>query len=114
VSDSKVRGVVHVAEATKSYGAKGFRKRLLVLEQENGKFPSYIPVEFIGDKCSLADNVQAGDEVEVTYRLGGRKWQQSPSSEAKYFLSAEATEIAVLRISGEAPSGGADATDAPF
>jgi len=36
MSDGKITGKVSVIEETKTYGAKGFRKRLVVLEQDNG------------------------------------------------------------------------------
>ena len=46
MSDAMVRGVVHLIEETKTYGQNGFRKRLLVLEQDNGRFTNYIPTRF--------------------------------------------------------------------
>ena len=51
MSDSTVRGVVNVIEETKTYGQKGFRKRLVVLEQDKGSFSNYIPIEFTRDAC---------------------------------------------------------------
>ena len=55
-----------------------------------------------------------GDEVEVSYRLSGRKWQRDPQSETKYFLSAEATGFKIL--SGGAGADGQEAVeaDAPY
>lgn len=91
MSESKVRGVVHLVEETKTFGQKGFRKRLVVLEQENGRFSNFIPVEFLQDACDRVDDLNLGDEIEVSYRLTGRKWQRDPNSEVKYFLSCEAT-----------------------
>ena len=122
MSDSKVRGVVHVIEETKTYGQKGFRKRLVVLQQEKGSFTNYIPVDFIQDDCDTVDEMSVGDDVEISYRLSGRKWQRDANSEVKYFLNAEATEFKVLQKSGEnsaaappAPEGGAPWDDeAPF
>ncbi len=90
MSDSKVTGIVHLIEETKSFGAKGFRKRLVVIEQDNGRFVNYIPLEFIQDACDQVDDLSVGDEITVQYRLSGRKWQRDPQSEVKYFLSAEA------------------------
>jgi Domain of unknown function (DUF3127) len=90
MSNSKIRGTVHVIEETKSFGQKGFRKRLVVLEQQNGRFANYIPVEFTNDACDAVDDLKLGDEIDITYRLSGRKWQKDPHSEVKYFLSAEA------------------------
>lgn len=104
MSDSKVKGIVHLVEETKTFGQKGFRKRLVVLEQDNGRFQNFIPVEFIQDACDQVDGINVGDEIEVSYRLGGRKWQRDPSSEVKFFLSCEATSFNVL-------SGNAAAAD---
>lgn len=112
MSNATVTGKVHVIEETKTYGQKGFRKRLVVLEQDNGRFTSHIPLEFIQDNCELADQLNIGDEVEVTYRLSGRKWQRDSNSEVKYFLSAEALEFNV--IGAAAAEDSADAEGAPY
>ena len=87
MSDAKVRGVVHFIDQTKTYGQKGFRKRVVVLAQDNGRFTNYVPLDFTQDGCDRADQLEVGDEVEVQYRLSGRKWQKDAASEVKYFLS---------------------------
>lgn len=103
MSDAVVRGVVHLIEETKSYGQKGFRKRMVVLQQEKGSFTNYIPVEFLKDGCDAVDELSVGEEIEVTYRLTGRRWQKDASSDPKYFLSAEA--ISFHRVSGGGSGG---------
>ncbi len=115
MSGPMVRGNVHVIEETKTYGQKGFRKRLVVLEQDNGRFVNYLPMEFIQDSCDSVDDLSVGDEVEITYRLSGRKWQRDQQSEVKYFLSAEAMDFKVLQKAGEKAAGpGPDPSEAPF
>lgn len=96
MSDATVRGVVHVIEETKTYGQKGFRKRLVVLTQDLGSFTNYVPLEFTRDACDTVDELNVGDEVDIKYRLNGRKWQKDPSSEVKYFLNAEAMNFEVV------------------
>ena len=96
-TDATVRGVVHVIEQTKTYGQRGFRKRLVVLEQTDERFVNYIPLEFTQEACDLANDLNVGDEVEITYRLTGRKWQKDAKSEVKYFLNAEARSFKVVR-----------------
>ncbi|MCA9063014.1 MAG: DUF3127 domain-containing protein [Planctomycetaceae bacterium] len=88
-----VTGTVHLIEPTKTFGQKGFRKRLVVLEQSGGRFTNYLPLEFIQDGCDSVDELNVGDEITVTYRLTGRKWQKDERSEVKFFLSAEALEF---------------------
>ena len=108
MSEAKVRGIVHVVEETKTYGQKGFRKRLVVLEQDEGRFTNYIPVEFIQDGCDQADGINVGDDIEVTYRLSGRRWQRDPNSEVKFFLNAEAISYQAM-----SPSGGSNYDQMP-
>lgn len=91
MADATVTGQVHLIEPTKTFGQKGFRKRTVVLEQTNGRFTNFIPLEFISDACDSVDSLKVGDKVKVTYRLTGRKWQKDAMSEVKFFLSAEAT-----------------------
>ncbi len=102
MSDGKVRGVVHFVDETKTFGQKGFRKRLVVLEQDTGRFTNYVPLEFTQDGCDRADQLKQGDEVEVEFRLNGRKWQKDPQSEVRYFVNAEAVNFKVL---GSQPAG---------
>ncbi|MFN5469289.1 MAG: DUF3127 domain-containing protein, partial [Pirellulaceae bacterium] len=105
MSDTRIRGRIHAIEPTKMFGQKGFRKRLVVLEQDNGRFVNYIPIDFLGDSCDDVDQLKVGDEIEVRYRLSGRKWQRDAASEVKYFLSAESSEFRkVSDDSGAAPS----------
>ena len=96
MSDAKIRGIVHLIEETKTYGQKGFRKRLVVLEQDLGRFTNYVPVEFTHDGCDSVDELNEGDDIEITYRLTGRKWQKDPSSDVKFFLKAEALSFRVV------------------
>ena len=104
MSEATVQGVVHLVEETKTYGQKGFRKRLVVLEQENGRFTNYIPVEFVQDNCDVADDIAKGENIEITYKLNGRRWQKDPGSEVKFFLNAEAIRFKKLAGAAAASS----------
>lgn len=117
MSDSTVRGKVHLIEDTKTYGQKGFRKRLVVLEQDNERFTNYIPLEFLHEGCDSVDELNVGDEVEVVYRLSGRRWQRDEHSEVKFFLNAEATSFKLQNQSdshGETAPPPRDDADAPY
>ena len=88
-SSSYVTGHVHLVEETKTYGQKGFRKRLVVLEQDEGEYTNLVPVEFTRDHCDIC-TMEVRDEITVRYRLRGRAWQKDSDSDVKYFLNAEA------------------------
>jgi len=111
MSDPTVRGIVHLVEDTKTYGQKGFRKRLVVLEQASERFTNYIPIEFTGDACENADGLSEGQDVEFVYRLSGRRWQKDPQAEVKFFLNAEAVSYKILG-QGKDETAQADPNDA--
>ena len=90
-----VNGTVHLVEDTKNYGSGGFCKRLMVIEKSENGFTTYVPLEFIKEDCDTADRLSVGDDVEVTFKLNGRKWQKDASSEVKYFLNAEVVSFKV-------------------
>ena len=85
------KGTIHVIEGTKTYGAKGFAKRLFVVKTDE-KYPQFIPMEFVQDKTTLLDKFKVGQEVTVNVNVRGREWT-NPEGEAKYFLSLEAWRI---------------------
>jgi hypothetical protein len=90
MSDYVISGQIHLIEPTKSFGQKGFRKRLVVLQQTRGKVVNFIPLDFLGDLCEVANTLRPGDTIRATCRLTGRRWQRDPHSEVRYFLSVEA------------------------
>ncbi len=106
MSEAKVRGKVHLIEETKTFGASGFRKRLVVLEQENGRFTNYVPVEFTREACDSVDDLATGDDVEINYVLSGRKWQRDPQSEVKFFVNLEAVSFKKIAAGGATTASG--------
>jgi hypothetical protein len=108
MSDGKVSGKVHFIDETKTFGQNGFRKRVVVLEQDTGRFTNYIPVEFIQESCDSVDSLKVGDEAEITFELTGRKWQKDAASEVKYFLNAQASSFRVTGDGAAKPDAGED------
>lgn len=92
-----IQGTVHAITPTQAYGQKGFRKRDLVIEADDGRWTNYIPIEFTNDGCEAIDDVRPGDEVKIEFSLGGRKWQKDPDSEVRYFLAAKAIRHRVTK-----------------
>jgi hypothetical protein len=52
----------------------GFKKREMVVTVEDGKYEQDINLEFLGDKVALLDDVQAGQEVTVSFDIRGREY----------------------------------------
>lgn len=70
-----------------------FKKREFVVEYiENPQYPEYIKFELIQDKCSLIDNVNINDTINIHFNLKGRKWT-NPQGEDVYFNSLQAWKI---------------------
>ncbi|MEM8679690.1 MAG: DUF3127 domain-containing protein [Planctomycetota bacterium] len=68
-------------------------------------------MEFTQDACDSVSEMNEGDEVEISYRLSGRKWQRDPQSEVKFFLNAEATGFKVTKAKVDGGAGDAGAAN---
>ncbi len=96
--------------------SQSFRKREFVVEfAENPQYPEFVKFELIQDKCDLLDSMKAGDMVNVSFNLKGRKWTD-PQGQVKYFNSLQAWRITPEQAA--APAGGGTppppaATDEP-
>jgi hypothetical protein len=95
---SEVTGVIKVKGETQTIGAKGFRKRELVVTTED-QYPQMIMIEFVQDKCDLLDPYNVGDNVKVSINLRGREWI-NPQGEAKYFNSIQGWRVEKLEGEG--------------
>lgn len=112
------QGTIHSIGETKEYGQNGFTKReftvLLSGEGENPDFKNYVQFSLIKDKCSLMDQFQAGNEVKVTFNLGGRLWDKGDGSAEKCFVDLQAWKLELLNIGQQqAPPHDAYAQPAP-
>ena len=58
-------------------------------------YPQPLLIQLTQDKCSLADNLQAGQQVEVDINLRGREWTNQ-QGKIQYFVSLEAWRITPL------------------
>ena len=82
----EVLGQIIVIGATETIGAKGFKKRLVVVKTDE-QYPQTIPVEFTQDKTSLLDNFVIGDTVKIGINLRGTEWQ------GRYFANIQGWNI---------------------
>ena len=105
----KLSGIVKVVSPTVQVSEK-FAKREFVVTDASSMYPQDIMFQSTQDKCSLLDNVQVNDQVEVSFNLRGREWT-SPQGEVKYFNTLEAWRIdKVGATNGTAmPQGGPSA-----
>jgi hypothetical protein len=98
----EVQGVVHSIGDTAEFGNNGFTKREFVVkltgEDENPRYPNYVALELIKDKCAMMDDYAVGDEIQAQFNLSGRLWSGNGQSE-KCFTSLQAWRIS-------SPSGG--------
>ena len=84
---SKFKGEVVFITPTTSVNDK-FKKREVTLKSQD-EYPQYVTFQLTQDKCDLANNLQAGEVVEVSYNLRGRRWEAQDGT-IKYFNSIEA------------------------
>jgi len=87
----KFTGTIKVIQDTQRISDK-FQKREFVVTDTTSMYPQDILFQATQDKCTLLDQFQANDNVEVSFNLRGREWT-SPQGEVKYFNTIEAWRI---------------------
>ena len=92
----ELQGQVHTIGQTTEYGQNGFTKREFVIklsgEGENDRYPNYVALELIKDKCALMDTYNIGDEITAHFNFSGRLWTGNGGPE-KCFTSLQAWRI---------------------
>lgn len=82
-------GKIKIIQEAKTFDS-GFTKREMVVVVEDGKYPQEINIEFVQDKINLLDNLQAGQEVTVSFDIRGREYN------GRYFNNLQGWKIATL------------------
>jgi hypothetical protein len=67
-----ITGTVYTVGQTIQISDK-FSKREISITTAD-QYPQTILFQFSNDKCSLLDNINAGDNVTISYNLRGRTW----------------------------------------
>ncbi len=95
------QGTIHSIGETTEHGSNGFTKREFIIkltgDGENPEYPNHMPCELIKDKTSLLDQFQIGNEVKVTFNLGGNLWAGNGSGE-RAFATLKAWKLELLNV----------------
>lgn len=92
----ELSGKIKLIQDPKSFDS-GFTKREMVVTVDDGRYPQEINLEFVQDKVALLDNLQAGQEVTVTFDIRGREYN------GRYFNNLQAWKIEMANTSDEPP-----------
>lgn len=82
------KGVLHVKYEPEQKSEK-FTSRDFILKIEGNKpeYPEYIKFQMIQDRCELIDNIDEGTEIEVSFDLKGKAWND------KWFTNLQAWKV---------------------
>ena len=98
--DRQIAGKIYSVGDLETFGNKGFRKRLVVVEIIDGHSNNFIPVDFTGENADRSDSLQEGQDIVIEGRMSGRKWQRDAASPLKWFLSIECQSYTTSTPSG--------------
>jgi hypothetical protein len=84
----EVKGTIILIKDTETVGAKGFKKRLIVIKTDS-QYPQSIPVEFVQDKCQLLNNFSVGQFVTIAINILGSEWK------GNYYVNLQGWKISM-------------------
>lgn len=87
----------------------GFRKRELLVTDDDPKYPQTFPVEFSGDNTDRAAAFQPGDHIAVEFSIRGHQ-----TSAGRAFVTLRGFRVErAAKLGGESTVGNAPAPSAP-
>jgi hypothetical protein len=90
MSELTVSGKIKALFPTEQISDK-FSKRRFVLETE-GNYPQPVEFQVVNDNIKKLDNIKHHDQVEVSFNVRGREWQNK-EGEVKYFNTLDCWKI---------------------
>lgn len=105
----ELKGTLIVKNDTQEISER-FRKREFVIEKKetspNGfEFVDTIKFQLTQDRCSLIDNINVGQDVNVSFNIRGNKWEKDGNT--SYFVNLDAWRIDLAQ---EMPASGNNAS----
>lgn len=100
---------IKLIHPTQQVTEKFSKREFVVTDGLDSDYPQHILLQATRDKCSLLDQFNVNDMVDVAINIRGREWT-SPQGEIKYFNSIEAWRIepSGSQAPSSAPSGMSD------
>jgi len=98
MSDLKITGVITAIFDTQQVSEK-FSKREFVIKT-NDKYPETIMFQLANNRVDLIDAYAEGQEIEVSFYLKGREWDNPVKGVKQYFNTLDAWKI---QPAGQAP-----------
>ena len=94
-AEGKIEKIFDAEQKSASFTAREF-----VIEVADGQYPQMVKFQLVQDKCSLVDDYNEGDVVEVEFDLRGREWN------GKYFTNLQAWRISKAGEGASSSAGG--------
>jgi hypothetical protein len=88
----KITGQIKVVNPTVQVNDRFSKREFVVTDNSNVSYPQDILMQLTQDKCSLLDDIQINQQVEIEFNLRGKEWI-SPDGTSKFFNVLEAWKI---------------------
>ena len=105
-------GVVKIVGDSKQITEK-FTKRDLVLTVTDGKYDQHVSFTFVNDNVNKLDSIAEGQEVEVSFNINGREWEDK-SGEIKYFNTLQGWRVDEAEVAQVSEPQSEEEPDLPF
>jgi len=87
-----ITGQIKVVNQTVQVNDRFSKREFVVTDNSNVSYPQDILMQLTQDKCSLLDDIQVNQQVEIEFNLRGKEWI-SPDGTSKFFNVLEAWKI---------------------
>jgi len=90
----KLQGQIKVVNPTVQVNDRFSKREFVVTDNSNVSYPQDILMQLTQDKCSLLDDIQVNQQVEIELNLRGKSYEKDGIT--KYFNTLEAWKISKI------------------
>lgn len=96
-------GTIKLINETQTFPS-GFSKREFVITTEHDKYPQDLKFEVVKDRCSLLDDYEVGQKVQLNFDIRGNEYND------RYYVNLACWKIEAAQ-SGGAPAAAASSSE---
>ena len=96
-------GTIKLINETQTFPS-GFSKREFVITTEHDKYPQDLKFEVVKDRCSLLDDYEVGQKVQLNFDIRGNEYND------RYYVNLACWKIEAAQ-GGDAPAAAASSSE---
>jgi hypothetical protein len=94
----KQKGFIYMIGETQQVTERFTKRQFVIVDKLEGedKFKMFYDFQLTYDACGLVDGLNIGEEIEVEFKIFGKRWQKDINSPERFFTTLSVVNLECL------------------